>query len=139
MIVTYSPEDGPQQRWEFAPRKIKSRQAEEIERRYGAGFGTWVTHLREGVASARRVLLWHLMRRDHPTLRWDDVPDFGWGELEVELSRDELTAVRERAAADTSLDPEVREAALEALDKQIAEAPALDDEPEGKATASSAG
>lgn len=139
MIVTYSPEGEPEQRFEFIPRKVKSRVAEDIERRYGAGWSTWLNHVHEGMVSARRVLLWHLIKRTHPTLRWDDTPDFAIGELKVELSRDELVEMRERTAAKTDIDPEIRDMALEALDAQIAEAPTLDDEPEGKAPASSAG
>lgn len=132
MIVTYSPEDGPAQRWEFAPRRIRARQAEEIERRYGSGWSSWVSDVHTGVISARRVLLWHLIRRDHAGLRFDDTPDFAVGELELALDAAELTELRDKTASRTDVEPEVRDLAVQAIEAQIADAPTLDNL--GKAT-----
>lgn len=144
MIVTYTPEGGQEQRWQFDPRAVKARQAEDIERRYGNGWAAWVNSVRDGSAAARRVLLWHLLRRDHPALRFDDTPDFAMGELLVELDTAELQAMRDRAAGNTDLDAEVRDEVLAAIDAEIkeaqAKAEAADDvAPMGKASENSAG
>lgn len=144
MIVTYAPEGGQSQRWQFAPSAVKARQAEDIERRYGNGWAAWVNAVRDGSAAARRVLLWHLLRRDHAALRYDDTPDFAMGELVVELDTAELQAIRDRATGNADLDAEVRDEIVAAIDAEIKEAQAKADAageaaPMGKASENSAG
>lgn len=138
MIVTFTPEDGDTQRFHFNPRKIKATQAEMIERRYGGRWNLWIDEVSLGSMTARRVLLWFLLQRQHPVFRWEDTPDFCMDELLVELDRDELTRARDAVAARADLEDELRERALAAFDEQIEKAPAAGPD-RGKADASSDG
>lgn len=140
MDVTYSPEDGETQRWRFDPKRVRASKAEMIEKRYGESWEMWQGHLQQGNIKARRVLLWHLLTLDHPTLRWEDVPDFYAGELKVEHNVAELTEIRERILK-SNLPEDEKEAIFAALDTEITEAMAREEitEPEGKAPSSSDG
>jgi hypothetical protein len=137
MIVTYTPEDGDVQRWTWVPRKVRTSDAERVERRYGANWSTFVLDSVQGNASARRVLLWHLMLRDHPRLRFEDTPDLLVDELRIDSTLDELVAQRARIAEQTDIGEDTREQVLAALDAQIAAVPE-DLVGEGKANVSDA-
>lgn len=123
MIVTFSPADGDRQQWEFDPDRVRQSEGEIIEKRFG---GTWAEFrgaVQTGNLRARRVLLWHLIRRAHNNLRYEDTPDFYVGELVVEHTREELVALRERIER-ASLDEDRRREVLDALDMEIGIAPA---------------
>lgn len=144
MHVTYTPEGGTPTRWEFRPDRVRQSEAELVEKRYGNG-KTWeqfCAEVQAGSIRARRVLLWHLMRTDpakpHPTLRFEDTPDFYVGEVKVEHDVDELLAIRERVAQSEIGEGE-REQALAMVDADIAAARARGEVPEGKAPSSSGG
>ena len=139
MFVTYSPEDGAEpQRWTFDPKRVRAGRAEMIERRAGVNWDAWLIAVQSGSMRARRVLLWHLMTTDHPTMRSEDVPDFLAGEVLVEHSAAELVEIRARVATAT-LPVDQRETVLAALDGDISAAIAREgQEPEGKARSKSA-
>lgn len=125
MWVTYKPEDQPAeaaQRWEFNPDRVRTSEAELIEKRYGANWDTWRNDVRAGSARARRVLLWHLIRRKHNTLRYEDTPDFYMDELLVEHSVAELLELKERLAKAKVDDEGMREQMATALDIEITDA-----------------
>jgi hypothetical protein len=46
-----------------------------------------------GSARARRVLLWHLIRREHPAHQFRDTPDFCDDEFEVVRTLEEITEI----------------------------------------------
>lgn len=121
MLVTYSPEGAEKPSvWEFDPKRVRQSAAELIEKRYGGRYDEFVEAVQRGQAKARRVLLWHLMVRDgHPSLRYEDVPDFYMGDLEVDYSIDDLQSLRGQIAESSMADDE-REAMLERLDLEIA-------------------
>lgn len=131
MYVTYSPESGDVQRWVFDG-KVRQSKAEMIEKRYGGTFEQWRSAVQAGDSKARRVLLWHLMSQDHPTLRYEDVPDFYVDELVVEFTADELRTIRENVAK-ASLAADEKETMLAMLDGQIAEAVERDEQRGGAA------
>jgi len=137
MFVTYTPEGNAegQRRWTFLPGRVRQSEAAAVEKAYGSNWDQFCAEAQAGSIRARRVLLWLLMRRDHPTLRLEDVPDFYTEELVVQHSADELRQVRERVEK-SGLSEAERDMALGIIDGQIAEAEALalgpDDE--GKAT-----
>lgn len=121
MYITYRPAEGEEQHWEFDPDRVRASAAELIEKRAGVPFDTWHNQVRSGGVKARRVLLWHLIREQHHTLRYEDTPDFALGELLVEHSAAELLLLRdrlqkatlpddERAQVETALDIEITEA-----------------------------
>ncbi|GIH29096.1 hypothetical protein Aph01nite_74060 [Acrocarpospora phusangensis] len=142
MYITYTPEEtGQAQRWTFDPTKIRASEAEIIEKRYGQNWDAWQAAVQSGNMRARRVLLWHLLKREHLSLRWEDTPDFLAGEVLVEHSVAELQAIRDRVAK-ANLPDDQREQIFTALDAEItdamAKAEARDEEPEGKAPSKSA-
>lgn len=119
MFVTYAPDDGDAQQWEFAASEVTASQAEDVEKTYASPWDQFLVDVFSGGIRARRVLLWFLMRQDHPVLLYADMPDFKVGEVMVEFDRDELQALRDKAAKDKSLP----EAVLEHLDNELANAP----------------
>lgn len=136
MYVTYTPDGGEPQRWEFRPGRVRASRAAMLERRYsklaGGDTKTWdqfKADIQRGSADARRVLLWHLISMDHPTVRIEDV-DPTEDELLVEHSRTELAELRAEVARTKAIDDEQREMILTRLDEEIATAP---DDDAGKA------
>ena len=106
MLVKYKPEneDGSVREdlaWEreFQPMRVRANRAEMIEKRYGARYSEWVTAIQAGEVKARRVLMWHLLSLDHPTFKMEDVPDFMFGEVELDYSLSDLQKLRREVAA----------------------------------------
>lgn len=123
MLVTYTPEDGDAQSWEFKPGRVRASEAEVIERRYGGTWDEFTAGVTAGNMRARRALLWALLRRDHATLRFEDTPDFYADEMTVQFTVAELTDIREKLSA-AKVDPDKREQMLSALDVELTEATA---------------
>lgn len=121
MHITYKPEDGDPQEWDFDPGRVRSSQAEMIERRFAGNWDTWAAGVQAGNMKARRVLLWYLTSLQHPGLRFEDTPDFFADELVVEYSVKEITEVRERILK-ANLDEDRREMTLTALDIEMTKA-----------------
>lgn len=123
MWVTYQPESGDQQEWEFDADRVRAAEAELIEKRYGETWEMWKAGIQQGSIRARRVLLWHLMRRQHHTLRYEDTPDFYTGEVVVEYNTTELGAMRDAVLQISDPDKaEERAAILGAIDVQMTDA-----------------
>lgn len=95
MHVTYKPEDGDQQEWDFTAGRVRSGEAGLMQERFGGTWEQFDVALQKGDIIARRVLLWHLLRLEHAKLRWEDTPDFFAEELIVEFSVKELTQMIE--------------------------------------------
>lgn len=92
MYVTHKPEDGsPEQSWEFKPNRVRSSEQVIVEKQYGGSWAEFVAGVKSGQAFARRVLLWHLIRREHPAHQFRDTPDFFDDEFLVESSYAEAT------------------------------------------------
>ena len=134
MFVTYTPEGGDVQRWEFDPGRVRQSEAEILEKRYGGTYDKLRASIVTGESRARKVLLWHLLRRDHHALRFEDTPDFFMDELKVEHSHGELLTLRDRVLK-ANLPEDERDAVLTALDIELTDA--IAGEEEGKATAPS--
>ncbi|MFC6017213.1 hypothetical protein ACFP2T_13475 [Plantactinospora solaniradicis] len=137
MQVTYKPEDGGVQSWEFLPGRVRSMEAALVEKTYGKPWEQFCAEVQSGSMKARRALLWHLMRRDHPTTRMEDVPDFYADEVVIEHSLTELLDVRDTLSK-ADLPEAERTQALAMLDVDIAKAEARGAEPEGKAISKTA-
>lgn len=136
MIVIYEPADGDRQRWEWDPDRVRTSEAEICEKRYGKTWDQFKASVMQGESKARRVLLWHLMRREHHTLKFEDLPDFYTGELKVEFTTSEITVIRDRVAKAKMSESE-RDDMLTALDLQMAEAVEVAES--GKAASSNGG
>ncbi len=121
MIVTYSPDGDQPQRWTFDPKTVISGEAEAIEKRAESTWDDFQKAILSGSIRARRVLLWHLLKKTHPPLRFDDV-SFRAGEVSVEFERHELEELREQIVKrDKLVSEEDRDRALSAIDAQLTE------------------
>lgn len=133
MHVTYTPEDGDRQEWDFNPGRVRSSEARVLEKVFGENWETFTVGVQSGNIGARRVMLWHLLRLQHPMLRYDDVPDFYTDELVVEFSTAELAPMLDRMRK-ANLPEDKREQVLAALDFAMSEAMAREEgESGGKA------
>ncbi|MFE2300843.1 hypothetical protein ACFXAW_21970 [Streptomyces sp. NPDC059445] len=120
MFLVYNPEGSESpSRWKYDPRKIMSAEREWVERRTERNWSEFTKDVVQGSSLCRRALLYIFLKREHPTVKWDDV-DFAWDELSLEYSKGELIEIR-KAAAD-SASAEQRDAVLEKLDEEIAAA-----------------
>jgi len=126
VIVTYAPDGQEPQRWDWDPTKVRAVEAELIEKRFNGTWDSFRMAVLEGSVRARRVLLWHLLKRQHPILRLGDV-DYGLGELTVEMTRAELMEFRGAVVKAKGITDEEREKALRALDAEIESAPEVVD------------
>lgn len=129
MYLIYQPEGSEEpQRWTYNPRRLMSAEREAIERRTGMVFADFTKAVIQGSSVARRALLWVMLKRDHPTMRYDDV-DFAWDELKLEYSKQEYADMIAKAGEELS--GAERESVLASL--QAEREAALDDpEQEGK-------
>jgi len=121
MHVTYAPEDpteGDPQEWDFDLKRIRSRDAEQIEKAFGGSWDEFEGALQVGNVKARRAMLWHLLRQQHPLMQLRDVPDFYTGELVVQYTVAELVVLRERVESVRG-DEERKELMLAALDAEL--------------------
>ena len=130
MYLVYAPEGSEEpQRWKYLPKKLMSAERETIERLTGKNFTEFSQEVLKGNSRCRRALLFIYQKRQHPTLKFDDV-DFAWDELTLEHSKGELLLMREQLP--DSVPPEQLETVRAKLDEEIAAA--YDDpEEEGKA------
>lgn len=120
MYLVYSPEGQAEPtRWKYNPRKIMSAEREWIERRTERNWSDFTKDVVQGNSLCRRALLFVFLKRDHPTVKWDDV-DFAWDELKLEYTKAELIEIRATVA--DSATGEERETVLAKLDGEIAEA-----------------
>jgi hypothetical protein len=110
MDVTFDLEDGSQPKtWTFDPDDVLRSEATAIEKAYGSSWEEWINALRIRNAKARTVLVWHLLRQDHPKLKFDDTPDFRMRQVKVEMSSTELKAIYDQMSR-TKMDEDLREA-----------------------------
>jgi hypothetical protein len=123
VYLIYRPDGQEEQRWEYNHNKIRTQEMEAVERRTGWDYGTeFLQKLQMGNSTARRALLWMYLRRQHHTLRYEDV-DFAHDEVVLEYTREELQIQRDALERMPMEDEQGRQAALHMLDEQIAAAP----------------
>lgn len=124
-FVTYAADGEPIREWDVDVDDLPESAAEKIERQYKKAtadptmtFDHFRLTLYQGGSVARRVLLWHLMREEHPSLRYEDTPDFRRKQMKVEFSRGEYKVMYDQVmekAGDTA----EREAALAMLEEEM--------------------
>ncbi|MEU6098971.1 hypothetical protein [Streptomyces sp. NPDC047079] len=130
MYLVYTPEGSEEpKRWKYQPKKLMSAEREMLERYTGRNFSEFTVDVQKGNSRCRRALLYLYLKREHPTLKFDDV-DFAWDELTLEHSKGELLLMRENVVDTVPADQ--LPAVLEKLDEEIAAAYEDPDE-EGKA------
>lgn len=123
MIITYAPAGGDERTWDYKAEDLPSADAEDIEDAVGDTFDQFQVKLMTGGAKARRALLWVLLRRDTPGLRFSDV-SYRMGEVTAEFDAAELAKLRQAVLDSRELDEKDKAAALAVIDAQgPAEAP----------------
>lgn len=133
MFVTYTPEGETPQSWVFDPGRVRQSEAAIVEKAYKSNWESFCNDVQAGSVTAQKVLLWHLMRREHPTLRLDDVPDFYAGEVVIEQSAAEWREIRDRVEKSGLPAAEIEQALL-VIDAKTAAAEDREDVESGKAT-----
>lgn len=101
MIFTYTPRDGAPRRWDLAEVRFLSSEAETVERTTSLEWGEllfWRTLVMKASPTARRALLWVLLKRDEPTLRYSAC-DPVLSDIDVKLGAGDLAEFRAEAAA----------------------------------------
>lgn len=103
MLFIYQPQgvETPKQ-WDFAGTRLMNMEAEAIERVTKQTFSEWEDRLQRGGILEQRALLWVLLRRDQPGLKFDQV-QFAAGDVRLELDDAESAAALkelDRRAAD---------------------------------------
>lgn len=138
MIINYQPTgDSEPQIYQWDPQKLLNAEMEAIERVTGYNFSEFTARVLQGNAKCRRAALWVMLKRQHPTMKFDDVK-FTWNELKFEFSHAEYDQLIEQAHDRTDLTAAELDAVVEKLRAEQAEAyDAGDDgalgETEGKA------
>lgn len=123
MKVIYAPEEGEQKVFNYNPNKLMSAEREALEKRTGKSFTDFAQGVLTGDSRCRRALLHVLLKREDPTLNFEDV-DFCWDELTVEMTKGEI-----RLAVEELRKKKGTEDLVENMLAQVEDAP----EDEGKA------
>lgn len=122
MYVRWDPENGEDAReWAFDPEDLLKSEGKAIEKQYGKSVEVWLNQLRIKELGAREVLLWHLLRQEHKTLAFADVPDFRLRQLKVEMSSLELRELAKRTER-MKLTEDERDQLRQAFEIDIADA-----------------
>lgn len=105
--ITYAPDGGDPQQFEFDPENPLNLEAEAVENVGGEAWEDWglfLLRLGNGNARARRALLWVLLRRTNPQLRFADLV-FHFRELVIQdLDDEEPETVGKDSAGDSDTD-----------------------------------
>jgi hypothetical protein len=88
MQFVYQPEGADPIKWDFDPTRLMNVEVETIERHTGLTFAAWLEAVGNSSALAIHGLLYVLLKRREPTLKWDAV-QFTMGEVTFELDDDE--------------------------------------------------
>lgn len=131
MQFVYRP-DGAERRWDFDPMKLMNAEAEVIERRTGMMYGDWSSQVTQGSMLALHGLLFVMLKREEPTLKWDEV-QFNLSMVDFEVDDQEEAELLGQLQARVDAGEELEEAELTLLaqlrDKVPAETPADPTEP----------
>lgn len=122
--------------YEFRPERTLGSRARIVEKLYTKLCGerrTWeqfVADAKSGSIAARQIALWLAQTEVHPTLRFEDMPDYRVGELGMEYSKQELRQAKAAIEANRDLVESEKAAMLAGIDAEIDDAPAGSDEPD---------
>ncbi len=125
-IKLKSEEFGNHEWLSLKPEKMLSTEAEAIEGVTTLSFVQWGQALLNGSAICGRALVWVLLKRENPPLRFRQV-DYPIGALSVELDNEEKAKLRVELARNEDMSEEDRKAIIAALDADVIEV--LDFEP----------
>jgi hypothetical protein len=118
MLVNYTPEGAEKRTWTYSPDKMMASEVEAIEKVTHMTYAEFSIDLVKGSVTARRALLWVLLKRTEPTLRHAQV-DFPFAAVEMEYEQHELKQIREGVEGDADMADADRGTVLRELDKLI--------------------
>jgi len=119
MFLIYTPADGEPQKMKYLPNRMLSPETEAMERVTGKNFTQITQEILAGNATCRRALLWVLLKRQHPTLKFSDV-SFAWEEISLQYSRQEYARMISQAKDNLTGDDLAN--AVSALEADMADA-----------------
>ena len=90
----YAPEGADPKRWDFDPMKLMSVEVEAIEDKTGMPFRVWAEALGDMSFKAIHGLLYVYLKREIPTLKWDDV-QFSAADIDFEVDDEDAAPVVE--------------------------------------------
>ena len=73
MKFIYKPEGAEPMKWDYDPARLMSPEAEAIERHTGMTFGEFNVKCGQGSFTAIHGLLYVMLKREYPTLKYDEV------------------------------------------------------------------
>lgn len=120
MLITYTPDDGEKQEYEFIPGKLLSPESEAIEEVGGYAwdsFEEFGVKFFKGNVRARRAALWIMMKRHNPRLKFEQL-SFRANQVDVDYSPKERQMILEAMLSDPDIDPEQKEHLTEALERE---------------------
>jgi hypothetical protein len=135
MLLNYTPPGADKQVFPYDPEKLMSSEAEAIEKVTHLTYSEFGLELIKGSVTARRALLWVLLKRKDPQLRHAQV-DFPAGAVELEYEQHELKKIREGVENDADMSDADRVIALKELDQLILDQMASAEEAAPKAPSS---
>ena len=128
MRVTYKPDGADPKVWTGVRRgRIMSAEAEAIERHTGMDFGVMWDALERDNMLAIHGLLFVLLKRNIPTLKWEEV-QFCLDEFVIEFETDEKARLRDLIEARQAAGEELPDATVDYLEELRAELAEVDDE-----------
>jgi hypothetical protein len=95
VIIIYAPQDGAEQTFDVGPGRLRASEIQVIERTAGARWDDIKQAMGEGDLNAMRTVVWALLRREQPALRFAEFDPFE-GELRSRLDEREGRAYAER-------------------------------------------
>jgi hypothetical protein len=104
MKFIYKPEGVEPMEFDFAPGKLRSPEAEAIEKVTGLYLPAWQEAAGEGSQRALRAFLWVMLKRKQPTLKFDQV-DVAADEMELVWETDEVETVIKSVYAERAKGP----------------------------------
>lgn len=123
MRFTYKPEGVEPKVWDYKPEKLMNVEAEEIERLTGMTYGEFKDALTKESMRATRALLFVFLKREQPTLKFDQVA-FSQSEVALDFDEQEKAALRDEILAKIksgAIDADEAQPALEALAAELGE------------------
>lgn len=133
MKFTYKPEGTEPEQWKvwvFDPKKLMNVEAEAIEKVTGLTFPDWHNAVLEESTAAIHGLLWVLLKRETPTLTYDQIA-FAYDDYELDLDDSQkagiVAEIEAQVARGEPLTPEAEEL-LESYRAALADV----EEPEGE-------
>jgi hypothetical protein len=122
MYLVYKPDGQPERRWHVNINRLPLTELRMIQRASGLKINMFQQSLLIGDVDALQALLWVYLRREHATLRVDDV-DFCLDELQLLRDRDEWQQEIDALAEDTDMSAMDRAAALAYARSELRKAP----------------